>query len=78
MKNVSQIKKYWYADQNCPNQFLLIFMNQWLETIFFVQNLMNSRRQVMGNINWSQDDLPFPFKHDSIKSLSSNERLSKD
>ena len=31
----------------------------------------------MGN-NWSQDDLPFIFKQDSIKSLFSNKRLSKD
>ena len=54
-------------------------MNQWLETIFFFgsQDKMNSRRQVMGN-NWSQDDLPFLFKQDSIKSLFSNKRLSKD
>ena len=54
-------------------------MNQWLETILFFgsKDKMNSRRQVMGN-NWSQDDLPFLFKQDSIKSLFSNKRLSKD
>lgn len=28
--------------------------------------------------NWSQDDLPFLFKQDSIKSLFSDKRLSKD
>ena len=47
-------------------------MNQWLENFFFFgsKDKMNSRRQVMGN-NWSQDDLPFLFKQDSIKSLFS-------
>ena len=64
--------------RTAQTNFYKFLWTSGLKLFFFgSKDKMNSRRQVMGN-NWSQDDLPFLFKHDSIKSLFSNKRISKD